>query len=145
MTEIPPPLENIAYDPTLVGRGIAWPMQVDPTGAIKLLGAAEDIESAMRIVLMTAPGERVMRPEFGCTIWDLLFEPITSTLLGQITNAVELALAQWEPRIVVDNVEAEAENPDDGLVRVHITYTVRMTNNRRNLVFPFYVIPHDGE
>jgi phage baseplate assembly protein W len=144
VTEEPPPLERVTYDPSFVGRGIAWPMQIDPSGSIRLFDATEDIESAMRIILMTAPGERVMRPEFGCTIWELLFEPITSTLLGQIDRAVDEALAQWEPRIVVENVHSVPE-AELGLVRVYIEYTVRMTNDRRNLVFPFYVIPHDGE
>jgi phage baseplate assembly protein W len=128
-------------DPSFVGRGFGWPMDVDHAGGIKL---TDDIDQSIRIVLLTAPGERVMRPEFGCTIWELLFEPITSTLLGQIDRAVDEALAQWEPRIVVENVHSVPE-AELGLVRVYIEYTVRMTNDRRNLVFPFYVIPHDGE
>jgi phage baseplate assembly protein W len=144
MTEVPPP-SDLSFDPSFIGRGIAWPMQVDPTGSIRLFDATDDIESAMRIILMTAPGERVMRPQFGCAIWELLFEPITSTLLGQIDRAVDEALAQWEPRIVVEGVRSAADDPNDGLVHVYIDYTVRVTNDRRNLVFPFYVIPHDGE
>jgi phage baseplate assembly protein W len=96
-------------------------------------------------VLLTAPGERLMRPQFGCRIWDLLFEPITPNLLGLIAEAVRDALAQWEPRIEVDDVQPSADETDDGMVRIMISYRVRATNDRRNLVYPFYVIPHDAE
>lgn len=131
-------------EPNFVGRGFAWPMSVDHTGSIRLTNGVPDLDQSMRLVLMTAPGERVMRPQFGCRIWDLLFEPITANLLGLICEAVRQALAQWEPRVEVTDVVATPAE-DDGLVRVTIDYTVRSTNDRRNLVFPFYVIPHDSE
>ncbi len=133
------------YDATFVGRGFSWPMSVDHTGSIKLTDGAGDLDRSIQIVLMTAPGERVMRPQFGCRIWDLLFEPITPNLLGLIAEAVRDALAQWEPRIEVAEVVPVADEKDGGLVRVAVDYRVRATNDRRNLVFPFYVIPHDSE
>ncbi|HKC27617.1 MAG TPA: GPW/gp25 family protein [Jatrophihabitans sp.] len=146
MTELPPRgTDAVAFDPSFIGRGFCWPMEVDHTGSIRLAETTEDIEAAIRIILLTAPGERVMRPEFGCRIWEMLFEPITPNLLGMISAAVRDALAQWEPRIDVVSVVPKAENPDNGLVSVVITYLVRTTNNQRNLVFPFYVIPHDAE
>lgn len=132
-------------DPTFVGRGFSWPMQVDHTGALRLSDDVEGLESSMRLVLMTAPSERLMRPQFGCRIWDLLFEPITANLLGQISEAVRQALAQWEPRVEVEDVTSTPDPDQDGMVRVLISYRVRSTNDRRNLVFPFYVIPHDAE
>jgi phage baseplate assembly protein W len=133
------------YDASFIGRGFAWPMTVDHTGSIKLTDAAEDIDRSISIVLATAPGERLMRPEFGCRIWDLLFEPVTPNLLGLIAEAVRDALAQWEPRIELDAVTPVPDPNDGALVRVHIEYRVRATNDRRNLVYPFYVIPHDAE
>ncbi len=133
------------YDSTFVGKGFSWPMQVDHTGSIKLTDGAADIDRSMHIVLMTAPGERVMRPQFGCRIWDLLFEPVTPNLLGLIAEAVRDALAQWEPRVEVDQVIPVPDEANGGLVRVAIHYRVRATNDRRNLVYPFYVIPHDSE
>jgi phage baseplate assembly protein W len=120
-------------------------MGVDHTGSIRLTDSAEDIDLSMRIVLMTAPGERVMRPRFGCEIWDLLFEPVTPNLLGLIAEAVYDALGQWEPRIDVEEVQPVPDENDSALVRVHISYRVRATNDRRNLVYPFYVIPHESE
>ncbi|SOD70949.1 hypothetical protein SAMN05892883_0568 [Jatrophihabitans sp. GAS493] len=147
MTEMVPrptgPLSQ--YDATFVGRGFSWPMEVDQTGSIKLTDTAEDIDRSIQIVLLTAPGERLMRPQFGCRIWDLLFEPITANLLGLIAEAVRDALAQWEPRIEVEEVEPSADDDEAGLVRIKIAYRVRATNDRRNLVYPFYVIPHDAE
>jgi phage baseplate assembly protein W len=133
------------YDSTFVGKGFSWPMEVDHTGSIKLTDGAVDIDRSMHIVLMTAPGERVMRPQFGCRIWDLLFEPVTPNLLGLIAEAVRDALAQWEPRVEVEQVVPVPDDANGGLVRVAIDYRVRATNDRRNLVYPFYVIPHDSE
>lgn len=145
MSEYSPGADYIPFDPTFIGRGFSWPMTVDHTGGIRLTEPMEDIERSMRIILLTAPGERVMRPLFGCRIWDLLFEPITPNLMGQIIEVVREALAQWEPRVDIDDVDPSPEGRDNGLINVNITYTVRTTNDRRNLVFPFYVIPHDGE
>lgn len=140
-----PAADSEHHDATFVGRGFAWPMTVDHTGGIKLNDTAEDIDHAIRIVLLTAPGERVMRPQFGCRIWDLMFEPVTPNLLGLISEAVREALAQWEPRIEVDDVTPVPDPHDSSLVRVQIAYHVRATNDPRNLVYPFYVIPHEPE
>lgn len=126
-----------------VGRGFSWPLRVDHTGAIAMTSGTADLDDALRVVLLTAPGERVMRPQFGCRIWELLFEPITANLLGLIREAVRDALAQWEPRIEVEEVEPVQDTDVDGLVTIRITYRVRATNDRRNLVYPFYVIPRE--
>lgn len=122
-----------------------WPMTVDHTGSIALTSGEPDLDRSIHLVLMTAPGERLMRPEFGCKIWDLLFEPINPNLLGRIAEAVRKALLRWEPRITVTNVKSIPDPDDNGLVRVEIQYVVRTTNDRRNLVYPFYVIPHGAE
>lgn len=132
-------------DTSFIGRGFGWPMGVDHTGAIALTDGVADLDSSIEMVLMTAPGERLMRPQFGCRIWDLLFEPVTANLLGLIAEAVRDALAQWEPRIVVDEVKPEPDPDNHALVRIQVSYRVRATNDRRNLVYPFYVIPHDAE
>lgn len=142
MTHLPSTVED---DDSFVGRGFSWPLSVDHTGAIKLTDGVPDLDRSIRIVLMTAPGERLMRPQFGCRIWEMLFEPVTANLLGLISQAVRDALAQWEPRIVVDDVHAEPDPQQGSLVHIGIDYRVRSTNDRRNLVYPFYVIPHDAE
>jgi phage baseplate assembly protein W len=118
-------------------------MQVDHTGSIRLTDGAADIDAAMQVVLATAPGERVMRAQFGCRIWDLLFEPVTANVLGLMAQAVRDALAQWEPRVEVEQVNAVPDPRDSALVMITIEYRVKATNDRRNLVYPFYVIPHE--
>jgi uncharacterized protein len=137
--------EIVHYDASFIGRGFTWPLGVDHTGSIALTNGPDDLDRSIRIVLLTAPGERVMRPEFGCKIWDLLFEPVTPNLLGLITVAVREAIARWEPRVIVEDVTPVVDENDDALVRINVTYLVRSTNDRRNLVYPFYVIPHDSE
>lgn len=137
--------EPVAYDATFIGRGFYWPMQVDHTGSIRLTDGAADLDRSMAVVLATAPGERVMRPQFGCKIWDLLFEPVTANLLGLMAQAVREALAQWEPRVEVIDVRPVPADKDPTLIMINVTYRVKATNDRRNLVYPFYVIPHHEE
>ncbi len=135
--------EPAHYDASFIGRGFYWPMQVDHTGSIRLTDGAADLDRSMAVVLATAPGERVMRPQFGCRIWDLLFEPVTPNLLGLMAQAVRDALAQWEPRVTIESVDPVPDSNDSALVVIDVTYRVKATNDRRNLVYPFYVIPHE--
>ena len=130
-------------DPGFIGRGFTFPMAVDHTGSIALTNGVEDLDRSIRVVLATAPGERVMRPEFGCRIWDLLFEPVNANTLGLMTQAVREAVAQWEPRVEVDDIVVTPDDDDSSLVRIVVMYKVRTTNDRRNLVYPFYVIPRE--
>ena len=132
-------------DPSFLGSGLGWPLGVDHTGSIRMSDPVADLDRSIEIVLMTAPGERLMRPEFGCHIWDLLFEPVTPNLLGRIAVAVRQAIVQWEPRVEVEAVTPVPDEDDHALVRVAIGYRIRATNDRRNLVYPFYLIPHDSE
>lgn len=141
---LPPGLPG-AESASFLGRGIAWPMGVDHTGAIAMSGGFEDIERSVRIILSTSPGERLMRPQFGCRVWDLVFEPVNETFIGLMGEAVLDALVQWEPRIVVDEVLVLPDDDEAGLVRVLVRYRVRTTNDARNLVFPFYVIPKEAD
>lgn len=136
-------MENSSSAASFVGRGFTWPLRVDASGSIALTDGSSDLDDAIRVVLLTAPGERLMRPQFGCRIWDLLFEPVTANLLGLVDRAVRDALAQWEPRIEVLDVTPRQDDDDPGLVLIDLTYRVKATNDRRNLVHPFYVIPHE--
>lgn len=128
-----------------VGRGISFPMRVDHRGGIALAGDAEGIETSIRMVLSTAPGERVMRPDFGCAIWEMLFDPINGTTLGRMAEAVRESVARWEPRIDLVDVQLAPDPADAARVLIDIAYRIRATNDRRNLVYPFYVIPEEVE
>lgn len=131
--------------PSFVGRGIAFPLRVDGTGSLAFTSGAADIEKSMRVIIATAPGERPMRPEFGCGIWDLLFEPINTTTLGLMEEAVREALARWEPRAETTAVEVSVLDPSTGAVNIGIEYQIVSTNETRNLVYPFYMIPGEGD
>lgn len=145
VTGVRDPRVPAGTDPSFLGSGLAWPLSVDHTGSIRLSDPVADLDRSIELVLMTAPGERLMRPQFGCRIWDLLFEPVTANLLGQIAVAVRQAITQWEPRVEVEDVTPVPDDDNPALVRIGIAYRIRATNDRRNLVYPFYLIPHDSE
>jgi uncharacterized protein len=135
-------MSNVA---DFIGRGISFPMHVDASGAIAMGHGADDIDANLRVVLITAPGERVMRPQFGCRIWDLLFEPINANTLGLMAEAVRDAVSQWEPRVELDDVDIEPDPANQARVLINLRYRVKVTNDVRNLVYPFYVIPREVE
>ena len=128
--------------------GAGWgffPMRTDATGAIALVTREREIEESIRLILATVPGERPMRPEFGCAIHDFVFASADAATAGQIAFEVRTALDRWEPRIDVGDVEVRFDTHDTGTLYITINYAIRGTNNPRNLVFPFYVIPeHAG-
>ncbi|MFF1874446.1 GPW/gp25 family protein [Kitasatospora herbaricolor] len=124
-----------------VGAGWAFPLRTDATGSIALVDRDREISESIRLVLGTAPGERPMRPEFGCGIHGYVFATADADTAGRISYEVRRALDRWEPRILVDRVEVALDSSDSGTLYIEIRYTVRGTNNPRSLVFPFYVIP----
>lgn len=131
--------------PSFVGRGVSFPMRVDASGSIALTSGGADIEKSMAVILATAIGERPMRPDFGCRIWDLLFEPINPNTIGLMEDAVREALSRWEPRAEVEGVTVTAQARQHGAVDIDIQYVIRSTNDRRNLVHPFYLIPGEDD
>jgi uncharacterized protein len=125
----------------IIGSGLAFPLQVDRRGGIALARDETDIEQAIELILGTAPGERPMRPEFGCGVHDFVFDSIDASTIGKMENAIRDALDHWEPRVVVETVEFDLSDVDEGRLMIDIGYRVRVTNTIRNLVYPFYVIP----
>jgi hypothetical protein len=126
-----------------IGRGWAFPLRTDATGGIALVSREREIEEAIRLILGTAPGERPMRPEFGCRIHDHVFANADGTTAALITADVLDALRRWEPRIDVEEVVVTFGPEDQTVLFIDVRYTIRRTNDRLNLVFPFYVIPGD--
>lgn len=121
--------------------GIGWkfPVKVDENKQIAMSRYEEDIKEAIRIILGTAKGERVMRPDFGCGIHELVFAPINTFTMSLVENTVREALITWEPRIELIKVEVSPEASKEGKLLVSIDYRVRATNVRFNLVYPFYL------
>lgn len=127
-----------------IGRGFPFPLRIDERGSMALVGGIEELERSMSVVISTAPGERPFRPRFGCRIWELMFEPINEATMGLMEMYVEEALRMWEPRVDIEQILVEPASVD-GAVMISISYVVRATNDRRNLVYPFYTIPPEED
>ena len=125
----------------LIGSGLSFPLQADQRGVLALAHGVTDIEQAIRVILGTAPGERPMRPEFGCAVHDFVFDTIDAEMVGRVEAAVHQALARWEPRIEVTNLDFDLGEVDQGQLSITISYEVLATSKLYTLVYPFYVIP----
>ena len=133
-------MDKLSSDPkAFLGVGWSFPVQVNPTNNdVALAAYEEDIRQAVRLILETDQGERVMRPEFGAGLHALVFEPINTTTLALARHRVEQALILWEPRIDSITVKVTAE-PALGRLLIEMQYRVRMTNTFYNLVYPFFL------
>jgi uncharacterized protein len=121
-----------------LGRGWSFPVGVDQ-GRILEVSEDDKVRQAIEIILRTAPGERMTRPDFGCGIHDLVFETLSDEMLGRVVSSVTASLATWEPRIDVLDVSTQQDVDQPNRILIEIDYRVRSTNSRLNLVFPFYV------
>ena len=124
---------------TVLGTGLAFPFGVDAVGRIALASGEIDVEQAIRVILDTAPGERPMRPEFGCEVHDCVFERLDADTLARVERAVRVALDRWEPRIAIEAISFETRGEAE--LVTHVSYRLRATNSIRNLVHPFYLVP----
>src|ERR1043165_476000 len=108
----------------IIGSGLAFPLQVDARGALALATGEQDINQAITIILSTAPGERPMRPEFGCAIHDHLFDVLDPAAFAGMEDTVRTALARWEPRVEVQSVDFDLTRQSDGCLDVVIAYEI---------------------
>ena len=123
-----------------LGRGWSFPPTFDQTlapGAVMVDGV-EDIEQSIRLILGTTPGQRTLLPDFGCPLSQFLFQALDLTTETMIKDAVSHALLHWEPRITVNTIQVSGEQANEGRIDVAIDYTVRATNSRANLVYPYW-------
>jgi phage baseplate assembly protein W len=128
-----------------IGAGWAFPLRTDAVGNVALVRETDEIEESIRLILGTAHGERPMRPKFGCGIHNYVFAPVDATTAGRLAYEVRAALAQWEPRIDVIDIVVTNDPSTPTTLYIDIRYSIRGTNDPRNLVFPFYTIPDEGE
>lgn len=124
-----------------LGKGWAFPLGVNARGGIALSSGEREIEQSIWMILLTPKGQRVMRPEFGCLIHDLIFAPNDAATAGLAAHYVEEALRMWEPRINLVEVKAMADPDDAARLLIEIHYEIKATFDQRSLVYPFYRIP----
>jgi phage baseplate assembly protein W len=130
--------------PAFLGRGPAFPVKPGPAGSLPMAEGEEKVRQAIWLILATAPGERRMRPDFGCGIHDLVFQANTPALHGAVTDRVRTALLAWEPRIELLDVVVEAPAGQPNTLLIRISYRIRANNSVYNLVYPFYLTEGAG-
>lgn len=141
-------MNHVNHD--IVGRGWGFPPQIDRRGGVELVGGLDEINQAIRIILSTAVGERVMRPEFGSRLHELVFAPLNETTFALARRYVEDALTMWEPRIELKQVSVALAAParwlepsPAGMLSIEVQYAIKFTGDQRSLVFPFYSITEE--
>lgn len=122
-----------------LGNGLNFPTRMNARGEIMLVSGAEDIEQSIRIILGTQPGERVMRPTFGCRAYELIFEPRSAETASLLQEYVGEALLLWEPRIEVKNINVVNDDSQDSAFLVEIEYEIKAIHDTRSIVYPFYI------
>lgn len=130
----------MSEEKSFLGKGFAFPLAVSETTGRFLESSLEaDVKQGIYLILMTRKGERVMRPEFGCGIFDFAFETLDFSITSQMESSVKTALALYEPRIKDVEVRVTIDDIHQGKVLINIQYVVRSTNNPYNLVYPFFI------
>jgi hypothetical protein len=127
----------------IIGQGWAFPPHIDAQGGVALTNEYNELDQAIRIILSTPPGRRVMRPSFGCRLHELLFAPNNGQTAAQARRYVEEAIGMWEPRVRVTDIDVRPDPDETSRLLVDIEYELKMTHDRRSLVYPFYLIPEE--
>jgi len=130
----------MAVSQSFLGTGWSFPPAFSNGGAdVELVSGVDDIHQSLQILLSTQTGERVMQENFGCDLNNILFEEMDQSLINSLTSLISDAIIYHEPRITLDNLDFSESETHQGLLLISIEYTVRGTNSRFNMVFPFYV------
>ena len=132
-------MDTTLRDREFIGQGIAFPFQANARGDVALSIGVVDIEQSIRVILGTMPGERVMRPTFGCRAWELVFDPNHAATHALMTEYVREALTMWEPRIRVERVDSFRDPKRPEALIVEIRYAIKSTHDKRSIVYPFFV------
>lgn len=130
-------LKKLLDADAFLGRGWSFPPELTESG-VKMSAYEQDIKESLRILFSTSPGERVCRYDYGCPLRRYAFEPINTQTTVRMRNDITRAIILFEPRITLEDVSFE-EQPEKGLLLIRLTYTVIRTNNRNNMVYPFYL------
>jgi phage baseplate assembly protein W len=125
-------------DSTFLGTGWGFPPEFGPRGA-RMADGEDDVREALRILLSTKPGERVMHPAYGCGLHQMVFEAVNESSVAEIKDVVERAVLFFEPRVTLVAVTVDTGDLDEGLLGIGLDYVIRTTNSRSNMVYPFYI------
>jgi uncharacterized protein len=126
-------------DPQFLGTGWPFPLKPDATGSFVFVSGQEAVSESIEIILGTSPGERQMRPEFGCDIYELVGEANTAALRGRVAQKVRSAMNRWEPRIDVLDVRVDSPDERKNQLNIALDYRIRSNNAIFNLVYPFFL------
>jgi phage baseplate assembly protein W len=130
----------MAADQSFLGTGWSFPPAFTKGGAeVELVSGVEDIHQSLQILLSTSTGERIMQDDFGCDLNNVLFEEMDQGLVNTLTSLISDAILYYEPRITLDHLDVSESESHQGLLLISLEYTVRSTNSRFNMVFPFYI------
>lgn len=126
---------------TFLGIGWKFPPEFDrKSKSVTLVSEEQDIRESLFILLSTAPGERVMQPEYGCDLSILNFESIHEGLINQAKEIIHSAVLHFEPRVFLDEVSVSSKNLYEGILEISLDYRIRKTNKRNNIVYPYYLL-----
>jgi len=126
-----------------LGVGWGFPPEFHKHGdalEVKMVAEEEDIGESLRILLSTRPGERVMQPDYGCGLHAMVFETIDESTVTELKDIIDRAILFYEPRITLEDIDVNTEDELDGRLKIQLNYTVRKTNTRSNIVYPFYYL-----
>lgn len=123
----------------ILGKGWAYPVNTDIHGNIASSSYEKSVEESIRIILGTTPGERVMHPDFGCKINDIIFSPSSSKTISLAVHYIEEAIVKWEPRVILKSVTGDFDSDNPGIINIKIDYEIRSVNTFFNMVYPFYL------
>jgi hypothetical protein len=127
-------------DTSFLGQGWSFPPRFSPVDrSVEMVAEEEDIRESLRILFSTAPGERIMHPSYGCGLKKMVFEQISETVRTQIRDLIERAVLFFEPRITLERLELDDTQIFEGRLLILLEYTIRTTNIRSNMVYPFYL------
>jgi len=125
---------------SFLGKGWSFPPTFDKKlGDIKMVTMDEDIKQSLEIYFSTKLGERIMRSDYGCFLHSQVFELANESLIQGLSKELERSINEFEPRILVIEIKANKKDSSEGLIEINVAYEIRATNNRSNIVFPFYI------
>ncbi len=130
----------MAMNDDFLGRGWGFPPEFDKEyGGVRMVSDEEDIQESLKILFNTSMGERVMLPNYGCNIREFLFENADTSRVAFLRDMISNAILKYESRIKVDDILIDVDNISDGVILITVAYTITITNNRNNIVYPFYL------